>query len=399
MVSNGHQIFQAVSRRHFIRAGSAGAAGLWLSACGGREPPPRASSAVIGEAPRRWVKDPTPFIHRTTNLETRLEDITGFITPNELFFVRNHSPTPLIDPDRYALKVHGPGLSTELEIGLGTLESMPQTTVTAYLECAGNWRGLFRELTGARASGGQWTTGAVGCAVWSGPTLGSVLELAGLTGDAVDVNLVGLDGSAFERAMPLAKAFHPDTLIALRMNDQPLPEDHGFPARAVVPGWTGSASIKWLGEIHVSTEKVWNRNNTTSYVLIGDQWPEADYAPALGAPINELVVKSALALPRPAALGPGPHQLHGFAHSGSGPVREVQWSADGGTTWQAATIVDPVVATAWQRFEFTWNAVPGDHVLMTRAVDSAGMAQPDQPLMNDKGYLLNVPLPHPVTVV
>ncbi|WP_420633268.1 sulfite oxidase [Candidatus Palauibacter sp.] len=394
-----------LTRRDFFRAASVGPAAAWLAACDGagdgESSSAEAASAATGretaQAPR-WVKDPSPFVQRVTNLETRLELIDGFITPNELFFVRNHSPTPRIDPGSYSLRVEGDGAETALSLDLSTLESLPQRTITAYLECAGNWRGLYPELTGTRASGGQWSTGAVGCAEWSGPSLATVLELAGVRPEAVDVNLVGLDSSGFERAMPLAKALDPDTLIALRMNGEPLPPDHGFPARSVVPGWSGSNSIKWLGRIQVSTERVWNRNNTSSYVLIGDQWPEQDYAPAQGMVINELVVKSALALPRPAQLPPGPHAIHGFAHAPAGPVAAVEWSPDGGATWLEATIVEPILPLAWQRFEFEWEATAGSHTLVTRATDAAGNTQPEEPLMNEKGYLLNVPLPHPIEV-
>ncbi len=393
------------TRRDFVRAASVGPAAAWLAACGragdaGSSGETDAGIGAGGEAerPPRWVKDPSPFIQRVTNLETRLELIDGFITPNELFFVRNHSPTPTIDPEGYSLRVEGNGAQTELRLDLSTLESLPRHTITAYLECAGNWRGLYPELTGIRASGGQWTTGAVGCAEWSGPSLATVLDLAGVRSETVDVNLVGLDGSGFERAMPLAKARDPDTIIALRMNGEPLPADHGFPARSVVPGWSGSNSIKWLGSIQLSTERVWNRNNTSSYVLIGDDWPEADYAPAQGGPITELVVKSALALPRPARLAPGHHVLHGFAHAPAGPVSAVEWSLDGGATWLEAEIVEPILPLAWQRFELEWDATPGAHTLTTRATDAAGNTQPNEPLMNEKGYLLNVPLPHPVRV-
>lgn len=389
-----------LTRRDFVRAASVAPAAAWLAACDpAAETRPDVPSRPEPAPPPRWAKDPSPFIQRTLNLETRIELIDGFLTPNELFFVRNHSPTPRIDAANYSLRIEGDGAETDLSLDLATLEVLPQRTITAYLECAGNWRGLYPELTGTRASGGQWSTGAVGCAEWSGPSLSAVLALAGVRPGTVDVNLVGLDGSGFERAMPLAKAMHPDTLIALRMNGETLPPDHGYPARAVVPGWSGSNSIKWLGRVQVSTERVWNRNNTSSYVLIGEQWPPDDYAPAEGGPITELVVKSALALPRPAQLATGSHTLHGFAHAPGGPVSAVEWSPDGGATWLEAEIVEPILPLAWQRFEFEWEGSPGAHTLVTRATDAAGNTQPSEPLINEKGYLLNVPLPHPVDVV
>lgn len=200
--------------------------------------------------------------------------------------------------------------------------------------------------------------------------------------------------------MPLAKALDPDTVLALGMNGAPLPPDHGFPVRLVVPGWVGSSSIKWVGRIEVATEKVWVKANTTSYVLVGDEWPAGRYAPADGAPITTGTVKSALALPRPARLAAGPQRPRGFAWSPRGPVEGVEWSVNGGPWAQARMIGAPsALPHAWSRFEFEWTAEPGSHILRTRATDAAGKTQPLEGVYNAKGYLLNVALPHRVEVV
>lgn len=352
-----------------------------------------------GDQPTIWMKDPSPFVRHGTNLETKLEDLHGLITPNDLFFVRNHAPTPRIDPDRYVLTVTGAGVREDVRLGLDDLKALPRRTLIAYLECAGNWRGFSREATGRTASGSQWGTGAVGCAEWSGPALADVLALAGVREDAVDVNVVGTDDGAWERPMPVAKALDPATILALYMNGSPLPPDHGFPVRAVVPGWVGSSSVKWVGRIEVATEKVWVRANTTSYVLAGEQWPAEEHAPADGAPISLGAVKSALALPRPAQLLPGPHRVRGFAYSPHGPVERVEWSADGSNWSPARLAVDPhALPYAWCPFDFEWTAVAGDHVLRTRVTDAAGHVQPTEAVYNEKGYLLNPVLPHPVRV-
>ena len=345
-----------------------------------------------------WVKDPAPFVQHGTNLETRLADLDGLLTPNELFFVRNHAPTPVIDPASYVLTVGGPGAEREVELTLDELRALPSQTLIAYIECAGNWRGFFQSITGRTASGSQWGTGAIGCAEWTGPSLADVLALAGVRDDAVDVNVIGLDDGAWERPMPVAKALDPATILALTMNGAPLPPDHGFPVRAVVPGWVGSSSVKWVGRVEVATEKVWVRANTSSYVLVGEEWPD-DYAPADGAPISTGVVKSALALPRPAQLAAGTHRLRGFAYSPSGPVARVEWSADD-RPWAPARLIGNPAALphAWSRFELEWDATPGEHVLRTRATDAAGDTQPLEGVYNEKGYLLNVALPHPVRV-
>ena len=344
-----------------------------------------------------WFKDPSPFIRHGTNLETRLEDLHGLITPNELFFVRNHAPTPLIDAASYELAVGGSGAEREVRLGLDDLRALPGHTLIAYIECAGNWRGFFRSVTGRTASGSQWGTGAVGCAEWTGPRLSDVLSLAGVRVGAVDVNVIGLDEARWARPMPLATALDPDTILALTMNGVPLPPDHGFPVRVLVPGWVGSSSVKWVGGIEVSTEKVWVKANTTSYVLVGDEWPADRYAPADGAPITTGRVKSALALPRPARLEAGPRRLRGFAWSPRGPVEDVEWSVDDGP-WARARLIgaSPALPHAWSPFELEWTATPGSHVLRTRATDAAGETQPLEGTHNEKGYLLDVALPHPV---
>ena len=384
------------------------AGGVGVAACGpegggagadaGTGTPAGADASPAAETPI-WTKDPSPLVQHGTNLETRLEDLDGFLTPNELFFVRNHSPTPEVDAASYVLTVGGPGAEAEIQLSLDELKALPSQTLIAYIECAGNWRGFFQSVTGRTASGSQWGTGAVGCAEWSGPRLADVLALAGVRTDAVDVNVIGLDDSAWARPMPLAKALDPDTILALAMNGAPLPPDHGFPVRAVVPGWVGSSSVKWVGRIEVATEKVWVRSNTTSYVLVGEEWPADRYAPADGAPITTGRVKSALALPRPARLSAGPQRLRGFAYSPRGPVEGVEWSVNGGP-WAPARLIGSSadMPHAWSRFEFEWEAAPGNHVLRTRATDAAGDTQPLDGVYNEKGYLLNAVLPHPVEV-
>lgn len=401
----------SIGRRHALALVACGLGGAGLAACGrgdgesatngsaGRGVDREGDAGDAGGQPATWAKDPSPFVRHGTNLETNLEDVHGLITPNDLFFVRNHAPTPRIDPERYALTVEGAGVRDDLRLSLDDLKALPRRTLIAYLECAGNWRGFSREATGRTASGSQWGTGAVGCAEWSGPALADVLALAGVREDAVDVNVVGTDDGAWERPMPVAKALDPTTILALYMNGSPLPPDHGFPVRALVPGWVGSSSVKWVGRIEVATQKVWVRANTTSYVLAGEQWPAEEHAPADGAPISLGAVKSALALPRPARLPAGRRRVRGFAYSPHGAVERVEWSADGSDWSPARLAVDPrALPYAWCPFDFEWTAVAGDHVLRTRVTDAAGHTQPMEAAYNEKGYLLNPVLPHPVRV-
>ena len=393
-----------LSRRRFLRLLGVGGSAAVLNACERGEGPSQASAgtgqaSVSPGAERPWIKDPAPFIRQPTNLETRLSSLEGLLTPNELFFVRNHARTPILDASSYRLRIGGDAIPEPLELSLAELREMPSRSMVAYLECAGNWRSFFERSLGQTARGGPWGTGAVGCATWTGVPLRDVLARAGARADAVDVLLTGGDDVEFNRPMPIAKARDPDTILAYQMNGVDLPPDHGYPLRAVVPGWVASNSIKWLTQIEVSTETLWVRTNTSSYVLIGEAWPPERYAPAEGGPVTTQTIKSALALDWPARLTAGRQILRGFAHSPHAVVAKVEWKLDDEEEWRPARLVSPPIEYAWRRFELEWEAVAGSHVIRMRATDMAGNTQPDEVPFNESGYLLNIPLPHPVEVV
>ena len=182
------------------------------------------------------------------------------------------------------------------------------------------------------------------------------------------------------------------------MNGDPLPADHGYPARLIVPGWVGTYSIKWLGRIVVSSEHMWVVRNTERYVLMGDDWPAEDFAPARGAAITRHPIKSSLALPWPANLEPGSQQIRGFARGAEEPIVRVTWSADGGKTWQDAELLSPCDRYVWVAFAFTWDAATGERALMTRAFDASGESQPMTQPFNHGGYVFSMVHPHPVVV-
>ena len=389
-------------RRQFLALLVAGGAAAVVAACGcGRS----SSVPITGNFtspidPAAPFKDPSPFIQRGSSLESRLELMPGLITPNDLFFVRNNSSSVEISVDDWLLVVEGDAVEQRLDLSYDDLRRLPSRSLAAYLECAGNHRVMFDRLHGRAAEGTQWGRGAIGNAEWLGVSLADVLTLAGLSDDAVSVLLVGLDKDSpeggFQRVLPLEKALDLDTILAYGMNGEPLPRDHGFPLRAIVPGWVGSSQIKWLGRILVSADPQWTRNNTTSYVLIGDDYsPEGE---ALGQVVTEQNIKSALALPWPARLAEGNHTLRGFAHSPHARITRVEWSEDGGTSWRNSRVLDPQPQHSWAQFEFDWTATPGEHTITTRATDAAGNTQPHQVPFNQKGYLFNQPLPHPVRI-
>ena len=389
-------------RRHFLALLVAGGAAAVVAACGGG----RSSSVPITGSlsspvePAALFKSPSPFIQRGASLESRLELMPGLITPNDLFFVRNNSSSVKVSVDDWSLVIEGDAVSQRLDLSYDDLLRLPSRSVVAYLECAGNHRVMFDRLQGRAAEGTQWERGAIGNGEWLGVSLADVLTLASLADDAVSVLLIGLDKDSpeggFRRVLPLEKALDPDTILAYEMNGEPLPRDHGFPLRAIVPGWVGSSQIKWLGRIVVSSDPQWTRNNTTSYVLIGDDYsPEGE---ALGQVVTEQNIKSALALPWPARLDVGQHHMRGFAHSPQGRITRVQWSDDGGASWQDSRVLDQQPQYSWAQFEFDWSASAGEHTITTRATDIQGNTQPDRVPFNQKGYLFNQPLPHPIRV-
>ena len=393
-----------MGRRMFLQLLSFGGAAAVIAACEpGPQPRQTETVAEVGaDRSEGWFKDPAPFIqHDGQNLEARLANLEGLITPTHQFFVRNNSHSLDLDASGWRLQVVGDAVGQPLELTYDQIRDLPVRRLTAYLECAGNHRAMFDLVNGRQATGTQWMTGAVGNGEWVGTPLREVLSLAGVSDRAVSAQLVGLDEESpeqgFRYVLPMSKAMHPDTLLAYSLNGEPLPRDHGFPLRALVPGWVGAASVKWLGRIEVARRPIFGRTNTTSYVLIGDRFPAR--APAQGEPVHAQVIKSALALPWPARLAAGRARLRGFAQTPTGPITRVQWSVDSGANWFEAELFGAQPDYSWSRFEFTWDATPGEHSIMTRATDAAGNTQPDEVPFNAKGYLFNQPLPHPVYVV
>ncbi len=391
-----------MGRREFLRLLVMGGAAMVIAACSGSLfNGDSADPALTPTRQRLLFKDPRPFIRRDDiGLEARLEHMKGLITPNELFFVRNNGATPEIDVSGWRLSIEGDAITEPVQLSFDELRRLPSRALISYLECAGNHRAMFGLLHGRQAKGTQWERGAIGNGEWTGVALRDVLTLAGITDAAVSVLLIGLDADApengFRYVLPVDKAMDDDTLLAYSLNGEPLPKDHGFPLRAVVPGWVGSSHIKWLGRIVVSSERLWTRNNTTSYVLIGEDYPPE--GEARGKPVTAQAIKSALALPWPATIAPGPRRIHGYAQSPAGPIFRVEWSADGGRIWRNAELTTPQPDHSWVQFAFTWDAETGNHTIMTRATDSAGNTQPDHVPFNEKGYLFNQPLPHPIRV-
>ncbi|MFI7151758.1 sulfite oxidase [Nonomuraea sp. NPDC050022] len=312
----------------------------------------------------------------------------GYHTPIDRFFVRNHTYTPRIDSPTWRLRLHGAGLRCPGEYDYGQLRAMPSRTIDAAIECAGNGRRLYATQQHNPAPGAQWGLGAIGVARWRGVPLSYLLRHAGLRPDAVDLLPSGLD-APFEdyghvrRPLPVDKAMA-DVLVAYEMNGRPLPPDHGFPVRLVVPGWVGIASIKWLGDIEVATRELTSPWNTVFYRDVTIQ-----------------PVKSAFELAWNARLVAGrPHILHGRSWSGRGRIVRVEVSVDGGLSWRLAAHHGPHLVSAWLPWHIGWTPRrPGPYELMARATDETGETQPLTTPHHAFGYHFDAVVRHPVSVV
>ncbi len=379
--------------------GPRGAAAVSGRTAAGAGPGEESAPAIVKPLP------PELFVRHGTNAEMRWEAMRdiGYHVPNDRFFVRSHTSTPVIDAATWRLELHGSGLRNPRSFGYDELLALPSVTLDAAIECAGNGRSLFAAQQGQEISGTPWRLGGIGVARWRGVPLATVLERAGLTADAVDVMPRGLDpdyvadGVNFgrvRRPIPVSKAVE-DVILAYEMNGRTLPPDHGHPVRLIVPSWIGLASIKWVGDIEVSTSPLSSPWNTEFYRMFGETYP-----PEGGAPLTVQGIKSAFELAWGATLTVGrPHVLHGRSWSGNGRITGVEVSVDGGTTWLRAQLRGPHVVPAWTRWHITWNPRrPGPYTLLARATDETGAVQPPRTPLNRYGYLFDAVAGHPVTV-
>jgi DMSO/TMAO reductase YedYZ molybdopterin-dependent catalytic subunit len=353
-----------------------------------------AALPMVGLAPRR-VDDPAddqrarppglvPIQTRPDNLEMPFAGLDGFLTPNERFYVRNHFAPPSLDAETWRLKVEG-AVERPAELSLAEVRALPERTVTALLECAGNGR-VFLDPPQV---GLRWGLGGVGCAEWTGVSLGDVLERVGVRDGAVEVVLEGADSGEyrepvartpgvipFARSLPLEVARRADVLLAYRMNGEPLSPSHGFPVRAIVPGWYGMASVKWLTRIVVTDRPFLGYFQTMQYTI----WERRDRLPPSLAPVTELQTKAQIARPAPLEVVPrgADYPMRGAAWTGGGRVAKVEVSDDGGRTWTEAKLVGEDVPSAWRLWEHTWRTpdLAGRRVVMARATDDRGRTQP-----------------------
>jgi sulfite oxidase len=332
--------------------------------------------------------------YRFVDLETPVEYFNTWLTPVPHFFVRNHMHEPSeLDADSWRLTVGGE-VEKPFTLTLAELSKLETHSVVNTLECAGNGRSLHRP----QVPGIQWGKGAVSTARFSGPRLRDILQRAGVTPKGKHVMFRGLDEvpgkvPPFIRSIPVEKALDSDTLVATHMNGEALTRHHGFPARALVPGWIGAASCKWLKEI-----KILESEFVGNFMSPGYRFPNQSIKPGDAVkpedthPVTGLSVKSVISGPLDgASLKTGKVAVHGTAWAGEADVVKVEISTDGGTSWNAARLGHDQAHYAWRLWTYDWKAKGGDYTVLSRATDSQGRTQPSTPVWNPSGYLYNAP--------
>ena len=332
------------------------------------------------------------------NSETPQESVRSWVTPNRLFFVRNHFAAPALDLAGWRLPVEG-CVRRSTAWTWDELAALPERTVFATVECAGNGRSFLQP----QVHGVQWGAGAIGHAEWTGVPLRLVLEQAGVKPEAVEVLFEGWDQGSesdhpepmhFARSLPLAKAIHPDTLLAYRMNGEILEPSHGFPMRLFVPGWYGVCSVKWLKRIEVLDHPFQGYYQTKKYTI-----QRAGRVPET-VMVGPMAVKSEIIRPSTGAvLGLGSNRLFGVAWAGEEAVARVEVSTDDGNNWNQAELIGPRAAYSWMMWEYLWEvAEPGDYRVLVRAISASGQVQPAQhdPLLG--GYMIHASRSLPVRV-
>lgn len=338
------------------------------------------------------------------NLEMPFSTLSGFTTPNESFYVRCHFPIPEISASDWRLSVEGE-VEAPFSLSYDELLAMESRTIAATLECAGNNR-IFLE---PKVKGVQWELGAVGNASWRGIPLSAVLERARAKSGAIEVILEGADEGevdktpqpsgkiSFSRSLPLGKA-HADVLLAYEMNGEKLTASHGFPLRAIVPGWYAMASVKWLQRLIVTAKPFNGYYQSLDYSF----WDRSGALPTL-APLTEQQIKAEIAQPENGATVPAATtvRIHGAAWSSDAEITKVEIGLDGGATWQAARLLGDSVQNAWRLWEYDWPtpATPGKQTLRARATDSRGRVQPSERDAERGTYMINHVLPIDVEVV
>lgn len=369
-----------------------------------------AGATMLGQSVRAAVREAMATLpgkspalrrltHRPPNYETPLEFFRSVITPNEVFFVRYHHPIiPQVEIADYRLEVGGPAIEQARSFTLEELRrDFPATEVTAVCQCSGNRRGFFDPPV----PGLQWGHGAMGNARWRGVRLADLLASAGVKTGAVEVSFDAADAAPLEgtpdfvKSLPMAKALHPDTLLAYEMNGEPLPQANGFPVRLVVPGWTATYWIKHVNRIAVldAPERSWWMS--TAYRMPRSLFPLierfASQETAERAPVTEIAVNSLVtSMTADGVLIAGRSPISGIAWDAGHGIDRVEVSFDRGKSWRRCELAEDPGRYSFRLWRTDMPTLPaGRHELWVRAANRAGQTQVEQAIANPAGYQHN----------
>ena len=357
------------------------------------------AAAVLDALPGK--KPLIKLSYRPPNYETPIEYFRTAITPNDAFFVRYHlSDIPEVDAATWKVSVGGDGANAQTEFTLDDLHKMPAVEVVAVNQCSGNRRGLFQP----HVPGVEWGYGAMGCARWKGARLKDVLDKVGIKKEAIEIVFDGADGPViaktpdFIKSIPVWKAMEDSTLIAYEMNGQPLPHLNGFPARIVVPGWTGTYWVKHVTSIKAVTKPETGFWMNPAYRIPVGKFPLVTRAftsqdTAVNVPITEMVVNSLIT-----SHGEGenvragfPVNVGGIAWDAGYDISTVDLSTDAGKTWQRAKLGEDLGRFAFRTFSYSFRPTSkGRQIVMARATNKIGQTQTSELILNPAGYHHNV---------
>jgi DMSO/TMAO reductase YedYZ molybdopterin-dependent catalytic subunit len=329
-----------------------------------------------------------------------LEGLRYDVTPVGMHYLLIHFDVPATEEATWAVQLDGL-VSRPASLTIDDLRARPARTFAVTMECAGNGRARLQP----RPLSQPWLAEAVGTAEWTGTPLAPILDDAGLDPSAVELVFAGADHGIqgdieqdYERSLTVAEAMREDVLLAYEVNGLPLPPQHGFPVRLLVPGWYGMTSVKWLRRITAVAEPF------DGYQMWAYRLRDREEDP--GEAVTRILPRALMIPPgfpeffsRARVLDGGPTRLEGRAWSGRGPIERVELSLDGGDTWLSATLEAlPSSAYAWRGWSFEWNAEPGAYELVARATDATGSTQPVKQTWNHHGLANNMAQRVPVTV-
>jgi sulfite dehydrogenase len=397
-----------MQRRHMLGGLGALALAKPLSAHAAGIPglDPTLPDGTRGEAIMDNLPGKRPLIKltfRPPNYETPVADLNSAITANDYFFVRYHlagipDMAKLAD---WSLKIGGPAAEREVTLSLADLKRLPAVALNAVCQCAGNRRGFSTP----HVAGVEWGSGAMGGAVWGGARLKDVLAAAGVKTSAVEIAFGGMDGPilpttpAFRKSLPIAKAVDDDCMIAYAMNGQDLPLLNGYPARLIVPGWTGTYWMKHISMIELRDtpfENFWmQKAYRVPKGMFPPEHPFTTQEDAASVPITEIVVNTLITSAADGAHLPAAgFTVEGLAWDRGHGIEKVEVTVDGGTTWKLATLGDDHGVYAFRGFSLALkDQQKGPAVLIARATSKSGETQPDKLIFNPAGYHNNVPRP------